>query len=254
MQKYFCLIILGLSIVSCAETTYGITLRDKTEKFTVFKEGSAASNIKEEDDGSVSWVASAAGGGGGGASFYIKSSKEEINIANYESMDIELDYSTVDGKWDAGAKNPSFVIRILPYDSTGLFGGYEELAYIDGDGKSGTLKKNIKIPSDFAEKVVESCDFDSILAFGVKFNDYNRGNKDGDQLKVTLKTVKFNAKEDADEDKAFDDGLEDDQRGKVIEINYPTKDYTMTTNPAKYEKHAWVYLLAGYDESDKDTK
>ena len=258
MQKYFFLKVifslLALSFVSLEEVECGITLRDAKEKFTVFKEGSAASSIKEEDDGSVSWIATAAGGGGGGASFYVKANKEEINIANYESIDIELDYSTVSGKWDAGAKNPSFVLRILPYDSTGLFGGYEELEYFDGDGKSGTLKKNIKIPSDFAEKVIASCDFDSILAFGIKFNDYNRGNKDGDQLKVQLKNVKFNAKKDAEEDKPFDDGLEDSERGSVVEINYPTKDYTMTNNPAKYEKHAWVYLPAGYDESDKDTK
>jgi enterochelin esterase-like enzyme len=258
MQKYFCLKIilsvLALSFVSLADIEYGITLRDTKEKFTIFKEGSAAANIKEEEDGSVSWIASAAGGGGGGACFYVKSNKEEINIANYESIDIELDYSTVEGKWDAGAKNPSFVLRILPYDSTGLFGGYEELEYIDGNGKSGTLKKNIKIPSDFAKKVIASCDFDSILAFGIKFNDYNRGNKDGDQLKVQLKSVKFNAKEDAEEDKPFDDGLEDSQRGSVIEINYPTKDYTVDNSPEKYEKHAWVYLPAGYDESDKDTQ
>ena len=258
MQKLFCLKVilslLDLSFVSLADVECGITLRDTKEKFTVFKEGSAASNIKEEDDGSVSWIATAAGGGGGGAAFYVKANKEEINIANYESIDIELDYSTVSGKWDASAKNPSFVLRILPYDSTGLFGGYEELEYFDADGKSGTLKKTIKIPSDFAEKVIASCDFDSVLAFGIKFNDYNRGNKDGDQLKVQLKNVKFNAKKDAEEDKPFDDGLEDSERGSVIEINYPTKDYTMTNGAAKYEKHGWVYLPAGYDESDKDTK
>ena len=258
MQKLFCLKVilslLALSFVSLADVECGITLRDTKEKFTVFKEGSAASNIKEEDDGSVSWIATAAGGGGGGAAFYVKANKEEINIANYESIDIELDYSTVSGKWDASAKNPSFVLRILPYDSTGLFGGYEELEYFDADGKSGTLKKTIKIPSDFAEKVIASCDFDSVLAFGIKFNDYNRGNKDGDQLKVQLKNVKFNAKKDAEEDKPFDDGLEDSERGSVIEINYPTKDYTMTNGAAKYEKHGWVYLPAGYDESDKDTK
>ena len=79
----FVLSILALSIVFC-EDTYGITLRDTKEKFTIFAEGSVATNIVEEDDGSVSWIATAAGGAGGGVSFYVKSNKEEINIANLE--------------------------------------------------------------------------------------------------------------------------------------------------------------------------
>ena len=260
MQKHFCLpivlFLLVLEAISCQEITYGITLRDTKEKFSIFREGSAASNIEQAEDGSVSWIASAAGGGGGGVCFYVKSNKEEINIVNYESIDIELDYSTVENRWDANAKNPGFVLRILPWDSTGMFGGFEELEYIDCEAKSGTLKKNIKIPSDFAEKVKASCDFDSILGFGIKFNDYNRGNKDGDQLKVQLKNVKFNPKGDAGEDKAFDDGLEESEHGTVVEINYPTKDYTVEhiTDSDRYEKHGWVYLPAGYDPSDKDTK
>ena len=117
MQKLFCLKVilslLALSFVSNVSVECGITLRDTKEKFTVFKEGSAASNIKEEDDGSFSWIATAAGGGGGGAAFYVKANKEEINIANYESIDIELDYSTVDNKWNDKAKNPGFCLRIL---------------------------------------------------------------------------------------------------------------------------------------------
>ena len=95
MQKLFCLKVilslLALSFVSLADVECGITLRDTKEKFTVFKEGSAASSIREEDDGSVSWIATAAGGGGGGAAFYVKSDKKEINIANYESIDIEFE-------------------------------------------------------------------------------------------------------------------------------------------------------------------
>ena len=59
-------------------------------------------------------------------------------------------------------------------------------------------------------------------------------------------------------DEAFDDGLKDSERGSVVEIYYPTKDYTIDksalTDDDKYEKHAWVYLPAGYDASDKDTK
>ena len=260
MQKHFGLIfmlsVLALSIISCQEITYGITLRGTKEKFTIFTEGSAASNIQQAEDGSVSWIATAAGGGGGGASFYVKANKEEINIANYESIEIELDYSIVNNKWNANAKNPSFCLRILPWDSTGLFGGFEELEYFDAEAKSGTLNHKITIPSDFAEKVIASCDFDSILGFAIKFNDYNRGNSDGDQLKVTLKNIKFNHKENADEDKPFDDGLTEDERGSVVEIYYPTRDYTVTTvtEADRYEKHGWVYLPAGYDASDKNTK
>ena len=236
----------------------GITLRDTKEKFSIFSSGSVATNIVQEEDGSVSWIATAAGGAGGGVSFYVKANKEEINIANYESIDIELEYSTVENKWDANAKNPGFCLRILPWDSSGIFGGFEDLEYFDSESKSGTLNHHIKIPSDFAEKIKANCDFDSILGFAVKFNDYKRGNKDGDQLKVHLKNVKFNQKAGSSEDKAFDDGLKESQRGSVVEIHYPTRDYTVEesalTVTDKYEKHAWVYLPAGYDASDKNTK
>jgi len=255
------LLALTLSIVSCnpIETPEcGITLRDTKENFSIFTEGSVATDIVEEEDGSVSWVATASGGAGGGVAFYFKSTKEEINIANYESVDLELDYSIVEDKWSAEAMNPGFCMRLLPWDSTGMFGGYEELEYFKTDAPSGSLTYNIKIPSDFSEKVISSSDFDSILAFAIKFNDYQRGNERGDQLKVHLKNVKFNPKEDAAEDKAFNDGLDDSQRGTVIEINYPTRDYTVDesalTDADRYEKHAWVYLPAGYDASDKDTK
>ena len=258
MQNHFSLtFLLSLMVLSVTFCQYGITVRDKKEKFTIYTEGSVASNFEQYEDGSVSWIATAGGdGGGGGASFYIKSNKEEINIANYESIDLELDYSTVDDKWNDDAKNPSFGLRILPWDSTGLFGGFEALQTIDTDFKYGTVKQNIKIPSDFAEKVKASCDFDSVLGFAIKLNDYNRGNKAGDQIKVHLKSVKFNAKEDAKDDKPFDDGLDDSQRGSVVEIYYPTHDYTVEkiTDDDKYEKHAWVYLPAGYDADDQNTK
>ena len=137
-----------------------------------------------------------------------------------------------------------------------LFGGFESLITFNTDARSGTLKRSITIPSDFAERIKASCDFDSVLGFAIKLNDYNRGNKAGDQVKVQLKNVKFNAKENAKEDKAFDDGLKKSQHGSVVEIYYPTHDYTVekVTDDDKYEKHAWVYLPAGYDESDKDTK
>jgi len=257
---------LALSVLSVAvsgkavseEIPCGLTLRDTKEKFTVFSEGSVATDIVEYDDGSISWVATAAGGAGGGLSFYIKPNHEEINIANYESMDLELDYSPVEGKWNTAAKDPGFCIRILPWDSTGLFGGFEDLECFDTEQYSGTLNYNIKIPTDFASRVIKSSDFDSVLGFAVKFNDYQRGNSNGDQLQVTLKNVKLNSKADASEDKPFDDGLTEEQRGKVIEIYYPTRDYTVQesdlTEEDYYEKHAWVYLPSGYDESDKDTK
>jgi len=250
--------VLSLSVVSCEEITYGISLRDNKEKFTIFAEGSAATDIVEEDNGAVSWTATAAGGAGGGVAFYVKPTKEEINLGNYESIDIELDYSPVEGKWSEEAMNPGFAMRILPWDSTGMFGGYEDLEYFDTESVSGTLNYNVKIPSEFVEKIITSSDFDSILGFALKFNDYQRNNADGDQLKVTLKNVIFNAKEGAAEDKAFDDGLTDAQRGTVVEINYPTRDYTVEesalTDADRYEKHAWVYLPAGYDASDADTK
>ena len=253
--------LLSLSTVSCSpidNPTYGITLRDTKERFLIFTEGSVATDIVEADDGSVSWVATAAGGAGGGVAFYVKANKEEINIGNYESIDIEMDYSIVEDKWSAEAMDPGFCMRMLPWDSTGMFGGFEELEYFETGAPSGEFTYNIKIPSDYAEKVIASSDFDSILGFAIKFNDYQRGNANGDQLKVHLKNVKFNPKEDAAEDKAFDDGLDDSQRGTVEEIFYPTRDYTVDeaalTDADRYEKHAWVYLPAGYDASDKDTK
>ncbi len=50
----------------------------------------------------------------------------------------------------------------------------------------------------------------------------------------------------------------DSSKGTVIEINYPTRDYTVEekdwTDACEYEKHALVYLPAGYDPSDKETK
>jgi len=252
-----------LSTVTCKsianeDVTYGLTLRETKEKFTIFTEGSVADDIVQAEDGSVSWVATASDGAGGGVSFYVKSNQEEINIANYESMDIELDYSPVEGKWNPEAQNPGLCIRMLPWDSTGLFGGFEDLECFDTEEYSGTVKRNIKIPASLAEKVITSSDFDSILGFAIKYNDYQRGNTDGDQLKVVLKNVQLNAKKDAPEDKPFDDGLTDEQRGTVEEIYYPTRDYTVAeeelTDADRYEKHGWIYLPAGYDPEDKDTQ
>jgi enterochelin esterase-like enzyme len=237
----------------------GITLGDTKEAFTVFTDGSAAANIQTETDGSVTWIATAAGGGGGGVAFYVKASKEEIQIANYESIDIEMVYSPVTGAWNPEAQKPGFCMRVLPWDSTGMFGGYEDLEYFDAAEEYGTLTKTLTIPATFADKIKKSSDFDAILGFAIKFNDYNRGNTDGDQLKVQLKSVKFNKKANAVADKAFDDGLTAAQRGTVKSIEYPTRDWsiedaTKVTDADKYNKHAWVYLPAGYDAADKNTK
>ena len=120
-------LVLFLSVFTSCNKKYGIVLRNKAEAFTIFEEGSVAEQVVTGGDGSVSWVATAAGGAGGGVAFYVRSDKSEINIGNYESIDIELEYSPVEGKWNSNAKNPGFCMRILPWDSTGLFGGFEDL-------------------------------------------------------------------------------------------------------------------------------
>ena len=231
----------------------GITLRDTKEAFTIFTDGSAASGIKTETDGSVTWTATAASGGGGGVAFYVKADKSEINLANYDSIDIELVYSPVTGAWNPKASKPGFCMRILPWDSTGMFGGYEDLLYFDGEEDYGILTKNIPITADFVEKIKKSAGEDSVLGFAIKFNDYNKGLTGGDQLKVQLKNVKFNAKANAAADKPYDDGLTDAERGTVYSIEYATQNYS-DANAERYNKHAWVYLPAGYDAADKDTK
>lgn len=235
----------------------GITLRDTKEAFTIF-ESTSASDVVTNADGSITWIATAAGGGGGGVSFYAKSNHEEINIANYKSIELEFAYAPVSGKWNADAQKPGFCLRILPYDSTGLFGGFEDLEYFDSTKKSGIIKYTVNIPDDFADKIVSSADFDSVLGFALKFNDYNRGNDNGDQLKVQLKNVKFNAKENAPADEPFNDGLSASDYGTVVSINYPTHDYTVAssewTEADSYNKHAWVYLPAGYNANDTSKK
>ncbi|OUM62891.1 carbohydrate esterase family 1 protein [Piromyces sp. E2] len=271
MRKHLCWS-LALSLVTLTVTssnpikldtrseklTYGITLRDTTEKFTIFEEGSVATDIVQADDDTISWVATASGGAGGGIALYLKSNKNEINIANYESVDLEFDYSPVEGKWNDKAKDPGFCLRLLPWDSTGMFGGFEDVDCFETGARKGSIKTNVKFPADLSEKVIKSSDFDSILALALKFNDYLRDNDNGDQLKVTLKNVTFHPKKDAAEDKKFDDGLKDSERGIVKEIYYPSQDYTVKesdlTDADHYKKHAWVYLPAGYDASDKDTK
>ena len=222
-------------------------------------DASTASSISYNDDGSVTYIAKASGGAGGGIGFYVKADKKEINIANYESIDLELVCSPITGAWKAGAKNPSFAMRLLPYDSTGMFGGFEDVEYFGLDKAYGTLTKKVLIPDTLSASLLESSDFDEILGFGIKFNDYEQGLADGDQLKVQIKKVTFNKKADAKEDIPYSeaDPLTDEQRGKVVSIHYPTRDYTVAeadlTEADYFEKHAWVYMPAGYDdEANKD--
>ena len=237
--------------------TCGIQIGDgELKPFEIFTQ-EGASAVKTNSDGSVEWVATAAGGGGGGCSFYINEDMSEINMANYESIELEFVYSPLTGAWNPKASNPGFCLRVLPYDSTGLFGGAVDY-YFDTEDENGygVCKATIDV-SDCAQKVIDSSDFDFVKAFGLKFNDYQRGNDNGDQVKVQLKKVKFNRKANAPADKPFDDGLTDEQRGTVKSIYYPTKDYAAINKgeePTEYEKHAWVYLPAGYDAEDKNTK
>lgn len=234
--------------------TCGIQIGDgELKPFEIIKEDAA--DVVVNSDGSVQWISTAIGGGAGGVSFYIKEDKSEINIANYESIELEFVYSPITGKWSSKARNPEFCLRILPWDATGLFGGAIDLEYFPGGNEYGTYKGTISIPTDFKEKIINSSDEDCVLGFGLKFNDWNSNNSENtDQIKVQLKKVKFNKKAGAPADKPFDDGLTDEQRGTVKSIYYPTKDYTATTNASTYNKHAWVYLPAGYDAADTETK
>ena len=294
IKKTFLLVagiaVLALSLVACKkdpeekpyDKEFGITVRAKKQAYKIYEKNSA-SEVVENADGSVEWVATSAGGAGGGVSFYVNPNKNEINIGNYKSIQLQFEYAPVEGKWAEDAQNPGFCLRMLTWDSTGMFGGYEDLEYFDSEAKSGEMDHTVEIPDTFAAKVESSAGVDSILGFVLKFNDYQRGNADGDQLKVRIKNVIFNAKEGAPADKPFSDGLKSSQRGKVVEINYPSKDYVefnakeaalkaaaeaeaaAVTDEEKaaaaadkaaaeamtvteYEKHAWVYLPAGYSK------
>ena len=215
-----------------------------------------ASDVVYNPDGSVSYIATAMGGAGGGLAFYLNENPADsiINTANYDSVSIEFTYCPVEGKWSKKAMDPGFCLRLLTSDSTGIFGGAEDVEYFDTDAFSGDYSYTIEFPENLSERVVNSSDYDGIKAFCLKFNDYQRGNRDRDQIRVTIKSVTFNRKKDAGKDIPFDDGLSDSQRGTVKSIMYPTKDYTAKDNASEYEKHAWVYLPAGYNADDKDTK
>ncbi|KAL6633009.1 alpha/beta-hydrolase [Neocallimastix californiae] len=218
-------------------------------------DGSQATDITFNKDGSVTYVANAAGSGGG-IVFYIKKDKSVINLSNYDSVDIELVFSPVNGKWNADAKAPSFGFRVYSRDATGFWSGFEDVEYFgEESGKYyGTLVKNVKLTDEIKAKIIENCTYDDIIGFTLKFNAYQTGNNDNDELKVQIKKVKFNKIEGTPEDKFTDDGLSDSDRGTVKHIEYPTHDYVTNDESDVYNKPAWVYLPAGYDPEDKDTK
>lgn len=217
-------------------------------------DGSQAKNITFNADGSVSYVASAIASGGG-VVFYIKPNGSVINISNYESVDIKVECAPIEGRWAPGAKKPGFGFRLYTPEATGFWSGFEDVEYFDyeGEGTSGTIVKNVKINDAWIKKYVDSCDNDDVLGFTLKFNAYQRGNNDNDELKVTIKSVVFNKKPGTPPDAPTSDGLTDADRGKVLSITYPSHDY-VSGDTTIYQKPAWVYLPAGYNAADKETK
>lgn len=241
-----------------AESAFGLKVGDNARiPFTsAITFDTVASDVAYNDDGSVTYIATAAGGAGGGLAFYLNedTASSIMNTANYESCDIELSYAPVEGKWTAGAQDPGFCLRLLTSDSTGIFGGAVDVEYFDTGVLSGDYAYTVKFPETLSATVVDAADYDGIKAFCIKFNDYQRGHTDNfDQLKVTIKSITFNKKAGAPADVPFDDGLTDAQRGSVVSINYPTQDYA-AGDGTTYDKHAWVYLPAGYDAADTATK
>lgn len=233
---------------------------EKIADFTAERvfDGSQVSNITYNADGTVTYTASAAGSGTG-AVFYIKADKSVINASNYESVDIELVCSPVTGSWKTGAANPGFGFRLYTPEATGFWSGFEDIEYFGlGDKEYGTLTKTIQIKDEWVKNYKDSCDNDDIIGFALKFNAYENGHDESDLLRVQIKKVQFNKKAGAPEDKKTDDGLTDAQRGTVKLINYPTHDYVNLnedgTTKVDYEKPAYVYLPAGYDPADKETK
>ncbi|ORY26660.1 alpha/beta-hydrolase [Neocallimastix californiae] len=218
-------------------------------------DGTQATNLTFNKDGSVTYVASALGSGGG-VVFYVKKDKSIINLSNYESVDIELVFSPVNGKWNPDAKAPSFGFRVFTREATGFWSGFEDVEYFGEENGAfyGTLKKNVILTDKIKESFIENCSNDDVLGFTLKFNAYQTGNNESDELMVQIKKVKFNKIPGTPEDKYTDDGLTDKDRGTVSHIEYPTHDYMTDDENDKYNKPAWVYLPAGYDPEDKNTK
>ena len=113
------------------------------------------------------------------------------------------------------------------------------------------MSVNVPIPEKFSSDIIASSGADYVTGVGIKFHDYQSGNTDGDLIKIQVKSIKFNKKAGAPADQPFVDDLLPEEKGTVKSVYFPTKDYT---NEKNYNKHAWVYLPAGYDADDKDTK
>ncbi len=251
-----CVCFLGCSSVSTSkknEAPAGNALAVVFNAASVF-DGSQAKDITFNADGSVSYVATAVASGGG-VVFYIKPDASVINISNYDSVDITVECVPVEGKWASGAKKPGFGFRLYTPEATGFWSGFEDVEYFDyeGEGTSGTIVKNVKINDAWVKKYVNSCDKDDVIGFTLKFNAYQRGNTDNDELKVTVKSVVFNKKPGTPPDAPTSDGLTEADRGKVLSITYPSHDY-VSGDTTTYQKPAWVYLPAGYNAADKGTK
>lgn len=214
-------------------------------------DGSQAKDITFNADGSVTYVATAAGSGGG-IVFYIKPDKSVINIQNYESIEVVLACAPVEGKWQSGAKDPGFGFRVFTDEATGFWSGFEDVTYFDMPSTYGEITQKIEITDEIKAKILENCVGD-MIGFTLKFNAYQRGNSDFDELKVRIKSVTFNKIPGTPEDKPYDDGLSDADRGTVLKITYPSQDYA-ANDGTSYNKPAWVYLPAGYDANDKSTK
>lgn len=209
--------------------TCGLKIGDKAliPFSEAIKFDAVASDIVYNADGSVTWTASAAGGAGGGVAFYFDADQSVLNTANYDSVDLEFTYSPITGSWNPDASIPGFCLRLLTFDSTGIFGGAVDAEYFDATEDYGTLTKNVDFDKNgISAKVVDASEFDGIKAFVLKFNDYQRGNTNGDKLRVQLKKVTFNRKANAPADAPYDDGLTDDQRGTVTSVYYQTKDWS----------------------------
>ena len=110
------------------------------------------------------------------------------------TVDIEVDCVPVEGKWASGAKKPGFGFRLFTPEATGFWSGFEDVEYFDyeGEGNGGSIVKTVKITDACVKKYVDSCENDDILGFTMKFNAYQRGNADNDELSVTIKSVTFN--------------------------------------------------------------
>lgn len=178
---------------------------------------------------------------GGGFIFYIKPDQSVVNLTNYDSIYVDFEYEA--GTWKSGANEPQWCLNVYP-EGAGFWNGGKTLQYF-GDGKMyGRTTINHKITET-----------DTIVAVGIKLNAYNTNNADNDNCRVTLKKIKFVRKDGktADDDKPEDDGLTDAQRGAVSKISYKSKDYE-NGGTVETTKPAYIYLPAGYDANDKDTK